>query len=96
MDHVLGQDGQTAHLDSFTVQMMLREAEAVEADVLGELRDFGDFLDHLLPDFRLMSDRAQLAPFFHRRGQGRQDKKHEFHNHLLNERFLIACFELLS
>src|SRR5579885_1460779 len=85
IDHMLGQHRQAAHLDPFAVQVMFGEADRVEAHVLRDLRQFDDFIDHLLPFFRMVCDRAQLFAFFQSRGQGGQEKVHELHWNLLQK-----------
>src|SRR6516225_413973 len=80
MNHVLAEHWQTAEFQSFAVQVMLGEGDSVEAHVFSQTREFGHFIDHALPAFRMARNGAQLAPFFECRGQSRKKKVHKLHS----------------
>ena len=103
VDHVLRQHWQAAHLEAFAVQMMLREADRIEADFLGQLRDLHHFFDHALPAIGTVRDRAQGPPLFERGRKAGQEKVHEFHRGLpptsaaiLGRIIRPLCSEMLS
>ena len=77
------------------MQMMFGEGDSVEADILGQTRQFNHFIDHALPPFRMAGDRTQRSPFLECCRQRRKKKVHKFHNFevsLLTKRGLsIAC-----
>ena len=82
VDHVLRQHRQAAHLEAFAVQMMLGEADRVEAHFLRQLRDLHHFVDHALPAVGTVRDRAQRTPLFDRGRKAGKEKVHEFHRGL--------------
>jgi hypothetical protein len=66
MENMLREYGQAAHLDPFAVQVMLGIGDRREAGILGDLREFDDFLDHFLPAIGMHRDRPKLTALFER------------------------------
>src|SRR5262249_43124183 len=90
VDNVLIEGRQATDFEPFAMQMMLRKAYRVEAQVFRLLRDFDHFLDHALPSLGSIPDRAQRLPLLHRRGEGGQKEIHELHGGLRNSGLLSA------
>ena len=76
---MLGQQRQAAHFTAFGVQVMFRERHCLETEILGELREFDDFVEHLLEAIITARDGAQLFALVHRGRYRRVEKEHELH-----------------
>ena len=63
--------------------MMLGGRHHVEADIVGELRELAQLVEHLLVALVVAPDRAKPLAVFERPGNRRQNEKHELHRFLL-------------
>jgi len=64
------------------VQVVLGEGHGAETEVLGELRQFDDLLDHLLEAIVVGRDRPQPLAVLERARDRGIEEEHEFHREL--------------
>ena len=69
--------------------MMLGGRHYVEADIVGELRELAQLVEHLLVALVVAPDRAKPLAVLERPGNRRQNEKHELHRFLL---LIPSCF----